>query len=86
MVAALGVFVAVKLPTPAKHNIRATEPSQFRRGVNILGYDPFWKNPQKARFKAKHFSEIRKAGFDFVRVNLFVFECTSCDSAAGFGT
>ena len=49
-------------------------PSQFRRGVNIIGYDPIWKDPAKARFQEKHFAEIRRGGFDFVRVNLFAFE------------
>jgi len=45
---------------------------EFRRGVNVLGYDPYWKGGE-ARFKARHFAEIRRAGFDFVRVNLFAF-------------
>ncbi len=47
--------------------------TQFRRGVNILGYDKMWKDPDKGRFQLKHFTEIRRGGFDFVRVNLFVF-------------
>lgn len=46
----------------------------FRRGVNVLGYDPYWKDPAKARFQWRHFAEIRKAGFDHVRVNLFAFD------------
>ncbi|MFN3388128.1 MAG: glycoside hydrolase family 5 protein [Allosphingosinicella sp.] len=46
---------------------------QFRRGVNIIGYDPIWSDPAKARFQEKHFAEIRRGGFDFVRVNLFAF-------------
>lgn len=45
----------------------------FHRGVNVLDYDPFWKEGGEPRFKAKHFTEIRRAGFDFVRVNLFAF-------------
>jgi endoglucanase len=71
--AALTIFAACELSTPTQHDIRATDPSQFHRGVNILGYDPFWSDPRKARFKANYFKEIRDAGFDFVRVNLFVF-------------
>ena len=51
----------------------AAEAPQFRRGVNIIGYDPIWSDPAKARFQKKHFAEIRKGGFDFVRVNLFAF-------------
>ena len=52
----------------------AGEPAAaFRRGVNVLGYDPIWRDPAKGRFEARHFQEIRRGGFDFVRVNLFVF-------------
>lgn len=45
----------------------------FRRGVNVLGYDPYWTDAAKRRFEWKHFAEIRNAGFDFVRVNLQAF-------------
>jgi endoglucanase len=45
----------------------------FRRGVNVLGYDPYWTVGGKPRFEWRHFREIRKAGFDFVRVNLQAF-------------
>ena len=50
------------------------ENSPFRRGVNVLGYDPYWKDPAKARFQWRHFAEIRRAGFDHVRLNLFAFD------------
>lgn len=56
-------------PTPV-----AAEAFPFKRGVNILGYDPFWKDPAKARFQWRHFGEIRRAGFDHVRVNLHAFD------------
>jgi endoglucanase len=49
-------------------------PQTLRRGVNVLGYDPIWQDPARARFKARHFAEIRAGGFDFVRVNLFGFK------------
>src|SRR5947208_3421436 len=45
----------------------------FKRGVNVLGYDPYWTDMSKRRFEWRHFAEIRKAGFDFVRVNLQAF-------------
>ena len=45
----------------------------FRCGVNVLGYDPYWTNMSKRRFEWRHFAEIRKAGFDHVRVNLQAF-------------
>ena len=62
--------------TPGPSPVTATSASagQFHRGVNVLGYDPYWKDPTKARFQWRHFSEIRRAGFDFVRVNLFAFD------------
>ena len=47
--------------------------SPFHRGVNVLGYDPYWNDVSKRRFEWRHFSEIRKAGFDFVRLNLQAF-------------
>jgi endoglucanase len=45
----------------------------FRRGVNVLGYDPYWTDSGQRRFEWHHFAEIRRAGFDFVRVNLQAF-------------
>jgi endoglucanase len=45
----------------------------FRRGVNVLGYDPYWTDASKRRFQWRHLTEIRKAGFDFIRLNLQAF-------------
>src|SRR5438270_12509174 len=50
---------------------QASQP--FHRGVNVLGYDPYWTDTSKRRFEWRHFTEIRKAGFDFVRLNLQAF-------------
>ena len=50
-----------------------TSDQPFRRGVNVLGYDPYWKDESKRRFEWRHFTEIKKAGFDFVRLNLQAF-------------
>jgi endoglucanase len=47
--------------------------SRLHRGVNIVGYDPLWNDPQKARFKPRHFRIIKQGGFDFVRVVLQSF-------------
>ncbi len=44
------------------------------RGVNIIGYDPLWKKPGKARFKDRHFVLIREAGFQTVRINLHALQ------------
>jgi endoglucanase len=46
---------------------------QMQRGVNIIGYDPLWKDPSKARFQDRHFRLIKEAGFQCVRVNLEAF-------------
>lgn len=69
LLAALAVLCAA---LPATVSAAAPAP-QFRRGVNILGYDPFWSAGGKARFEARHFGEIRRAGFDHVRINLQAF-------------
>lgn len=66
--------LATCLSIGAAHAQNAQVPqSPLHRGINIIGYDPLWKDPSKARFKEKHFSAIRDAGFDFVRVNLAAF-------------
>lgn len=43
------------------------------RGVNIIGYDPIWKDRNSGRMKAEHFSLISDAGFNHVRINLHAF-------------
>jgi endoglucanase len=48
--------------------------AKLRRGVNIIGYDPLWSDPAKARFKTRHFAIIKQGGFDFVRVVLQAFK------------
>ena len=43
------------------------------RAVNILGYDPIWRERERAHFHAKHFRLLKEAGFDSVRINLQPF-------------
>ncbi|MEM4610831.1 MAG: cellulase family glycosylhydrolase, partial [Thermoproteota archaeon] len=43
------------------------------RGVNILGYDPVWKNRFMARMRSEHFRLIRSVGFNNVRIALHPF-------------
>jgi endoglucanase len=45
----------------------------MRRGMNVLGADPIWRDPARARFRAAHFGRLRDAGFDTVRINLHAF-------------
>ena len=44
------------------------------RGVNILGYDPIWEHPKRARFGDRHLMLIRGAGFQTVRINLHALQ------------
>ncbi len=48
--------------------------AHLRRGVNVLGYDPLWKDAAKARFQPRYFRIIRDGGFDFIRVVLQAFD------------
>lgn len=43
------------------------------RGVNVLGYDPVWRDPQAGRFQPRHFRTIHDGGFRTVRMNLQAF-------------
>jgi len=43
------------------------------RGVNVIGYDPLWRDRSKARFRPEFFPMIRQAGFQHVRINLHPF-------------
>lgn len=73
-----GVFALLLFVVAGSASARALPPklgmeSPFHRGVNVLGYDPYWKDASKARFHWRHLGEIRRAGFDFVRLNLMAF-------------
>ena len=59
----------------------ADQVKAMQRGVNIVGYDPLWRDAAKARFKPRHFELIRQAGFSSVRIVLPVapFAKTSGD-------
>ena len=73
-VSVVGLFAAAGAAT-AQAPATSPEPtSALRRGMNVLGYDPIWTDPKKGRFEERHFGEIRKGGFDFVRVNLHGFK------------
>lgn len=64
---------------PQSSKTSSDQPDIFRinqkigRGVNIIGYDPIWRNPQQARFKEHYFKMIKEAGFSSVRINLHPF-------------
>ncbi|HVU29068.1 MAG TPA: glycoside hydrolase family 5 protein [Sphingomicrobium sp.] len=71
----LGCLVAASpvMADPAAAPALQASDQPFRRGVNVLGYDPYWNKGGKPRFQWRHFDEIHRAGFDFVRVNLQAF-------------
>ncbi len=50
-----------------------TQNKRIGRAVNIIGYDPFWKSMENARFQAEHFKIIKDGGFSAVRVNIHPF-------------
>jgi endoglucanase len=52
----------------------AEQVAQMKRGVNIVGYDPLWQDPSRARFKLRHMKIIKDGGFDNVRINLYGFK------------
>src|SRR3954449_3024398 len=72
LVLALAAIPARASAQPAAVRLTASD-QPFKRGVNVLGYDPYWADASKRRFQWRHFAEIRKAGFDFVRLNLQAF-------------
>lgn len=71
---ALAICASLASSQPATPAAGALLESPFHRGVNVLGYDPYWKDASKRRFQWRHFAEIRRGGFDFVRLNLQAFQ------------
>ncbi|MBN1560608.1 glycoside hydrolase family 5 protein [candidate division KSB1 bacterium] len=64
------------LQSCAQQNAVPTAAEQVKRmgrGVNIIGYDPIWKNLADARFQEKHFKIIKDGGLQTVRINLHAF-------------
>ena len=71
MVVAVATVAPPVAAQPAPVLDQANQP--FHRGVNVLGYDPYWKDVGKRRFQWGHFTQIHRAGFDFVRLVLQAF-------------
>jgi endoglucanase len=68
LVFACTAALAADKPLSAEDQVR-----EMRRGVNIIGYDPLWVDPAKARFTPRHLKLIKEAGFDSVRMVLGAF-------------
>ena len=56
-----------------------TQVRQMGRGVNVLGYDPFWKAGGTPRFQPRLFQVIRDGGFSTVRLDLEAFSHLGAD-------
>lgn len=68
-------------PAGAREISAQAQTKAMTRGVNIIGYDPLWKSPAKARFQLdRHFKVIKAGGFDTVRVNLQAFAHMDADN------
>jgi len=77
--AGLGAQTPGGQPQPAAAADAFEQTARMRRGVNIIGYDPIWKDFAKARFKERHFARIHEGGFQTVRVNLQAFAHMNAD-------
>jgi endoglucanase len=73
MMLVLAVLLATAGAGRAAPPNAALQVQRLGRGVNVLGYDPLWSDPAKARFQPKLFARIRAGGFATVRVNLQAF-------------
>jgi len=80
MTTALACTIPLRIPVSlAETTSQADWPDAFAqnkrlaRGVNVIGYDPLWRDRSQARFREEFFSMIRQAGFQHVRINLHPF-------------
>jgi endoglucanase len=71
---AFPLFLTADQPATGKVEDVFPQNQRLGRGVNILGYDPLWRSPDRARFKERHFKLIKEAGFNSVRINLHPFQ------------
>lgn len=74
-----GLFVSVAQENPAD-KFAFEQNKSLGRGVNIIGYDPIWKDASKARMAEKHFKLIKEAGFDNVRIVIMPFKFSMKDA------
>ena len=72
------VLPAAASAAPARDAFAAA--ARLHRGVNVLGYDPVWKDAAQARFQPRHFAIIKKGGFDFIRLVLQAFGHMDADN------
>ena len=75
----IAIFGVSAQNTPGS-NFAFEQNKKLGRGVNIIGYDPLWKDFSKSRMKVKHFKAIKEAGFDNVRLVIMPFKFSTNDS------
>lgn len=60
--------------TPFQPLTPEAQVAQMGRGVNIIGYDPYWQDNGQGNYTADHFRQIHEAGFSTVRAVLFTLD------------
>lgn len=80
LAACASLSVMVALPAAAREISPQDQVRTMTRGINVLGYDPLWKDPAKARFQMRHFKTIKDGGFNTVRLNLQAFSHMDADN------
>ena len=79
-VSAAALSALVAFPAAARELAPQDQVKAMTRGINVLGYDPLWKDPAQARFQMRHFKTIKDGGFDTVRLNLHAFSHMDADN------
>jgi endoglucanase len=76
------LFISFELSTQERKNegLAYKQNEKLGRGVNVIGYDPLWKDPSKARMQDMHFKLIKEAGFSNVRIVIMPFKFSMNDS------
>ena len=82
-VALLLCSACVEAEAPSRAPGAYEQNRELGRGVNILGWDPLWRDTSKARFTAEHFRLIHDAGFQNVRVVLYPFRDAGPQASEG---
>ncbi|HWA01006.1 MAG TPA: glycoside hydrolase family 5 protein [Caulobacterales bacterium] len=79
MLAACATSAGTGASAPASLSAEA-QVQQMNRGVNVLGYDPLWQDPARARFHERHMQIIHEGGFQTVRIVLQSFRHMDADN------
>jgi endoglucanase len=78
LIACMALALAAAGPATAEITPHA-QVKAMARGINILGYDPIWRDSVRVRFRLDHLARIKQSGFDTVRINLHAFEHMDAD-------